>query len=228
VIDPAARAVLRAAAAHVVVADVDHPAIDDPTAHHLFRVLRVGDGDSVTVTDGQGRWRACRAAGGELLAEPDAEATAAVARSAMTTVAFAIPKSDRPEWIVQKLTELGVARIVLLHTERSVVRWEPDRAARHVAKLRRVAVEALEQSRGVWLPDVVGPVPAVDVLPGIAVAEPDGRPLTRRDDAVAVGPEGGWAPNELELAADRVSLGATVLRVETAALVAGALLTVRD
>ena len=156
-IDPAARAVLRAAAAHVVVADVDHPAIDDSTAHHVFRVLRVRDGDPVTVTDGQGRWRACRAAGGELLAEPDAEMTAAVARSATTTVAFAIPKSDRPEWIVQKLTELGVARIVLLHAERSVVRWEPDRAARHVAKLRRVAVEALEQSRGVWLPDIVGP-----------------------------------------------------------------------
>lgn len=225
-IDPVARAVLRAAAAHVVVADLDHPAIDDTTAHHLFRVLRVRDGDPVTVTDGHGGWRACRAAGGELL--PDAETTAAVSRSATTTVAFAIPKSDRPEWIVQKLTELGVARIVLLHAERSVVRWEPDRAARHVAKLRRVAVEALEQSRGVWLPDIVGPVPAVGVLPGMAAAEPDGRPLTRRDDAVAVGPEGGWAPNELELAADRVSLGATVLRVETAALVAGALLTVRD
>ncbi|HEX6659770.1 MAG TPA: RsmE family RNA methyltransferase [Ilumatobacter sp.] len=225
-IDPAARAVLRAAAAHVVVADVHHPAIDEPTAHHLFRVLRVRDGDPVTVTDGHGRWRACRAAGGELLA--DVETTAAAARSATTTVAFAIPKSDRPEWIVQKLTELGVARIVLLHAERSVVRWEPDRAARHVAKLRRAAVEALEQSRGVWLPDIVGPVRAVDVLPGIAVAEPEGRPLTRSDDAVAVGPEGGWAPNELEVAGDRVSLGATVLRVETAALVAGALLTVRD
>jgi 16S rRNA (uracil1498-N3)-methyltransferase len=228
VIDPAARAVLRAAAAHVVVADVDHPTFDDPTAHHLFRVLRVRDGDPVTVTDGHGRWRACRAAGGELLAEADPEATAAAARGATTTVAFAIPKSDRPEWIVQKLTELGVARIVLLHAERSVVRWDPERAARHVSKLRRVAVEALEQSRGIWLPEIVGPVSADEVLPGMAVAEPDGRPLTRRDDAVAVGPEGGWSPNELELAADRVSLGATVLRVETAAVVAGALLTVRD
>ena len=215
---------LRAAAAHVVVGDVDHPTIDDATAHHLFRVLRVRDGDAVTVTDGHGCWRSCRAAGGELLA--DAEVTVA-ARSATTTVAFAIPKSDRPEWIVQKLTELGVARIVLLHAERSVVRWDPVRAARHVAKLRRVAVEALEQSRGIWLPAIVGPAPADEVLPGMAVAEPDGRPLTRRDDAVAVGPEGGWSPNELELAADRVSLGATVLRVETAALVAGALLTVR-
>ena len=183
-----------------MVADVDHPAIDDATAHHLFRVLRVRDGDAVTVTDGHGRWRACRAVGGELLA--DVEATAAAARSATTTVAFAIPKSDRPEWIVQKLTELGVARIVLLHAERSVVRWEPDRAARHVAKLRRVAVEALEQSRGVWLPDIVGPVPAVDVLPGIAVAEPG---WTSVDQARRRrgGRSGGWLVAERARAGGR-------------------------
>jgi 16S rRNA (uracil1498-N3)-methyltransferase len=228
VIDPAARAVLRAAAAHVVVADVDHPAIDDATAHHLFRVLRLRDGEPVTVTDGHGRWRACRAMGDGVLAGSDAEAAEAAERGATATVAFAIPKSDRPEWIVQKLTELGVARIVLLHAERSVVRWEADRAARHVDKLRRVAVEAIEQSRGIWLPDIVGPISADEVLSGMAVAEPDGRALTRRDEALAIGPEGGWSRHELERAADRVSLGATVLRVETAALVAAALLTVRD
>ena len=98
---------------------------------------------------------------------PTTDATDVADRDAACTVAFAIPKSDRPEWIVQKLTELGVARIVLLHAERSVVRWEPDRADRHVARLRRVAVEALEQSRGIWLPDIVGPVPAAEVLPGM-------------------------------------------------------------
>jgi len=226
VIDPAARATLRAAAAHVVVDDVEQPVLDDATAHHLFRVLRVRDGDAVTVTDGRGRWRLCRAAGSEVL--PTADATTAADRDVESTVAFAIPKSDRPEWIVQKLTELGVARIVLLHAERSVVRWESDRADRHVARLRRVAIEALAQSRGLWLPDIVGPVPAADVLPGMAAAEPDGRALTRRDQALAVGPEGGWSPDELALAAERVSLGETVLRVETAAVVAGALLTSHD
>jgi 16S rRNA (uracil1498-N3)-methyltransferase len=226
VIDAAARATLRAAAAHVVVDDVERPVIDGSTAHHLFRVLRVRDGDPVTVTDGRGRWRLCRAAGGEVL--PSADASPVTVRDADCTVAFAIPKSDRPEWIVQKLTELGVARIVLLHAERSVVRWESDRAARHVSRLCRVAVEALEQSRGVWLPEIVGPVPATDVLPGMAVAEPDGRALTRRDQALAIGPEGGWSPDELSLAAEQVSLGHTVLRVETAAVVAGALLISHD
>jgi len=226
VIDPAARATLRAAAAHVVVDDVDQPVLDDATAHHLFRVLRVRDEDAVTVTDGRGRWRLCRATGGNVL--PTTSATAVADREAACTVAFAIPKSDRPEWIVQKLTELGVARIVLLHAERSVVRWEPDRAERHLARLRRVAIEALEQSRGIWLPDIVGPAPAADVLPGMLAAEPGGRGLTRRDSALAIGPEGGWSQNELDLAADRVALAATVLRVETAAVVAGARLTTRD
>jgi 16S rRNA (uracil1498-N3)-methyltransferase len=146
----------------------------------------------------------------------------------IATVAFAIPKSDRPEWIVQKLTELGVARIVLLHAERSVVRWEGGRADRHVAKLRRVAIEALEQSRGVWLPAIDGPAATHDALNGIAVAEPDGRALTRHDAALAIGPEGGWSDAELALAADRISLAETVLRVETAAVVAGARLVSRD
>ena len=104
--------------------------LDDATAHHLFRVLRVRDGEPVTVTDGRGRWRRaaspsgdrCRAIG-DAVGRPHA--------TTPCTVAFAIPKSDRPEWIVQKLTELGVARIVLLHAERSVVRWDADRADRH-------------------------------------------------------------------------------------------------
>ena len=220
-IEPAARATLRAAAAHVVVDDTDHPVLDEPTAHHLFRVLRVRDGDVVTVTDGRGRWRLCRAAGGEIV--PTGEATASD-EPLSRTVAFAIPKGDRPEWIVQKLTEIGVTRIVLLHTERSVVRWDADRAERHLTKLRRVAVDAVEQSRGVWLPDIEGPCAATDVLPTIAVAEPGGRRLTRDDTALAIGPEGGWSPAELAASPARVELSPTVLRVETAALVAGAML----
>jgi 16S rRNA (uracil1498-N3)-methyltransferase len=224
VIEPAARATLRAAAAHVVVADIDHPALDEPTAHHLFRVLRVRDGDVVTVTDGRGRWRMCRAVGGGIV--PEADPSTPHLRSSLT-VAFAIPKADRPEWIVQKLTEIGVTRIVLLHTERSVVRWDAARADRHLVKLRRVAVDAVEQSRGVWLPEIEGPCAAADVLSGIPIAEPGGRPLTTTDTALAIGPEGGWSPAELESSPARVELSATVLRVETAALVAGAMLAAR-
>jgi 16S rRNA (uracil1498-N3)-methyltransferase len=219
VIDQAARATLRRAAAHVLVGDVDAPVIDEAATHHLFRVLRVRDGDPITVTDGRGRWRACRASANTL--EPDGEASDVGARPEPRTVAFAIPKSDRPEWIVQKLTELGVDRIVLLHAERSVVRWDPDRAGRHLSKLERVAAEAVQQSRGVWLPSIVGPIPAREALSELVAAEPGGRPISSSDRGVAIGPEGGWSDAELAVATDRVTLGDRVLRVETAALTAG-------
>lgn len=206
----------RRAAAHVLVGDVAAPALADTAAHHLFRVLRLTDGDVVTVTDGQGCWRACRVAGGAVV--PDGEVLAEPADEVPLTIAVAVPKADRPEWIVQKLTEIGAGRIVFLHAERSVVRWDTERASKHIAKLRRVAAEALEQSRRVWLPELTGPVPASAVLPGAVVAEPGGRPLAAGDRTIAIGPEGGWAPGELAAAAGQVTLGATVLRVETAAI----------
>ena len=70
------------------------------------------------------------------------------------TVAFAPVKGERPEWVVQKLTELGIDRIVPLRTERSVVRWTGERGQATVEKLRRVAREASAQCRRVWLPEV--------------------------------------------------------------------------
>ena len=214
---PADLAVLREAAAHVV-GGVDSVVIGEADDRHLFRVLRLRDGEVVTMTDGAGRWRVCRVTNGGL--EPVGDVRDTHRPYDPVTLAFAVPKRDRPEWIVQKLTEIGVDRIVLLETERSIVRWEPTRAERQIARLRKVAVEALQQCRGVWLPEIVGPLGAADVLPEAVAAEPGGRLLERADRTIAVGPEGGWTAAELALAADRVSLGDRVLRVETAAVVA--------
>jgi 16S rRNA (uracil1498-N3)-methyltransferase len=214
--------VLRRSAAHVLVADVAAPAPDDGAVHHLRRVLRLRDGDAVTVTDGAGRWRPCRLAGDGF--EPTAEVSLVDAPVAPVTIAVAPPKGDRLEWLVQKCTEVGVDQLVVVAADRSVVRWDGSRAARHLDRLRRVATDAAMQSRRVWLPAVSGPVPAAAVLPGAVVAEPGGRPLAPSDTVVAIGPEGGWAPAELALAADTVSLGDTILRVETAAVVAATLL----
>jgi 16S rRNA (uracil1498-N3)-methyltransferase len=209
---------MRAAAAHILVADIDSPVLSEESQHHVFRSLRVDNGEIVTITDGRGRWRRCRALGDSL--DVDGEVLSETGRINRITIAVAIPKLDRPEWIVQKLTEIGVDRIVFVHAERSVVRWDPDRASKHLGKLRRVAIEAVQQSRSVWLPDIVGPQPSADVLPGAVAAEPGGRELAPNDFAVAIGPEGGWSPAERALAIDCVSFGSTVLRVETAALAA--------
>jgi 16S rRNA (uracil1498-N3)-methyltransferase len=211
---------LRSASAHILVDDVAVPVLTDDAAHHLFRVLRIRGGEPVTVTDGRGSWRACRTLGADL--EPVSEVAAERRRATTLTVACAIPKQDRPEWIVQKLTELGIDRIVLMQAERSVVRWSDERGAKQLAKLRRVAEEALQQSRGVWLPELSGPVDASDVLPTAVAAEPGAPPIGSGVDTIAIGPEGGWSQAELARAMGSASIGSTVLRVETAAIVAAA------
>jgi 16S rRNA (uracil1498-N3)-methyltransferase len=212
---------LRRSAAHVLVPDVDSPVPDEAAAHHLGRVLRLRDGAAVTVTDGRGRWRRARWARDGLA--PDGEIVV-VPAAAPVTIAVAPPKGERLEWLVQKVTEVGAACIVLVEAERSVVRWTAERGGRQLGRLRRIAVEAALQSRRVWLPELCGPLPATEILPRSVIGEPGGRAVRRGDTTIAIGPEGGWTPTELALATDHVSLGPHVLRVETAAVVAVALM----
>jgi 16S rRNA (uracil1498-N3)-methyltransferase len=216
------RETLRRASAHVLVENIDVPALTERSEHHLFRVLRVGDGALVTVTDGRGSWRPCRASGLTLHPVGDIEYVEEPRHPVELFVA--IPKQDRPEWLVQKATELGVERIVLLHTERSVVRWTGERAERHLAKLSVVAAEASMQSRRVRFPVVEGPVDAATVLGSTHVAEPGGRPVVPGDHRLAIGPEGGWSEAEVARSLGAVDLGPFVLRVETAALAAATML----
>lgn len=213
---------LRSSAAHVFVESLDDLTLHADDAHHVFRVLRIREGERVTVSDGRGIWQLTEVVGqalrpvGESIMEP---------AGALLTIASAIPKGDRAEWMVQKLTEIGVAKITLLHCERSVVRWEGDRAARQLARATRVAREAAMQSRRVWLPVVDGPRPCAEVLryDGVAVAEPSGVAVTElgwRPSTVVIGPEGGFSDRELEAATTLVVLSPNVLRIETAAMVA--------
>ena len=208
---------LRSSAAHLLVANVEAIELDDEGDHHLRRVLRIRSGQTVTITDGAGLWRECTWTGSHLEAVGP---STFVERPAAVTIAVAIPKQDRPDWMVAKLVECGVDRIVLLHAGRSVVRWEPDRVERHLDRLERISRSALEQSRSVYRCAIEGPVEARSLLPTSVVAEPGGRRLEPSDAVVAIGPEGGWTPDEVAGAADSVDLGDRVLRVETAALVA--------
>jgi 16S rRNA (uracil1498-N3)-methyltransferase len=214
---------LRRSAAHVFVDDLAAPELAADDAHHLTRVLRVGPRDVISVGDGAGSWLACTVQGSALV--PAGPVERVEQPSPPITIAVAVPKGDRPEWIVQKLTEVGVDAVVFFHAARSVVRWDAERAARQQERLRRVAREAAMQSRRLWVPDVT----VTSVMPpagdAVACAEPDGSPLTLATPTVVVGPEGGWTAAELECFPVQVSLGPTVLRVETAALAAGVRLT---
>lgn len=209
----------------VFVEDLHAPELAPGDHHHLARALRLRVGDELTLADGSGRWRVAHFAArpepaGPVEEEPEGAAPHGV------TVAFAPVKGDRPEWAVQKLTELGVDRIVVLEAERSVVRWDEARAVRNLARLRRIAREAAMQSRRLRLPEVDGVVPVRSMLaaPGVALADPDGRAPRAGDRVVAVGPEGGWSPSELGTAGERIALPGGILRAETAAVVAAAVL----
>ncbi len=211
---------LRRSSAHVFVESLNHPELADEDAHHLVRVLRLRHGDPVSASDGRGAWRICRfQQGGGLLL--DSEIVTETPDRPTLTIGFALPKADRPEWIVQKLTEIGVDRILILHAERSVARWDDDRAERRLAKLGKIAREAAMQSRRVVFPAIEGPMHLAAALgDDVALAEPKGAPVTLASPTILIGPEGGWTDTELAAASLHVDLGPAVLRVETAALVA--------
>jgi 16S rRNA (uracil1498-N3)-methyltransferase len=212
--------------AHAFVADPEAPELHPDDRHHLERVLRVRPGEEVTVSDGAGRWRRCRMGAGGIL-EPAGEVEVVSRATPPVTVAIAVTKGARPELAVQKLTELGVDRVVPFVAERSVARWEGDRAERHVERLRRVAREAAVQARLAFLPEVaeVADFAAVAALPGAARCDHGGAPPGLDHPVLLVGPEGGWSAAERESPVPVVRLGPTVLRAETAAIAAGALLT---
>ncbi len=205
------------------VLDIDGDVVlDDDTEHHLDRVLRLRAGERVSVSDGVGRWRLAEVvtASGSLRLVPVTAVATATRAYPPLTIATAIPKGDRVDWLVQKAVELGVDVIQFLHAERSAVRWKPDRATKHVDRLQRIALEAARQSRRAWLPVIRPPQDAATTLTGYVVAEPGGRSVAAGDSFVAIGPEGGWTSAELESAAEQVELGPMILRTETAVLAA--------
>jgi 16S rRNA (uracil1498-N3)-methyltransferase len=223
----------------VFVDDPVAPVVDRADLRHLLDVLRLRAGELVAVSDGAGRWVPCRVAtdsplqgsrraepGGVLV--PDGPVMVTARLTPEVTVAFAPTKGDRPEWVTQKLTELGVDRIVPLRTSRSVVRWEGERGAKAVERLRRVAREAAAQCRRPWLPEVTD-VCRLDEVAGLAgspmiLADAGGAAPGLDRPVLAVGPEGGGDDAERAAFGPPVGLGPTVLRAETAAVVAGTLL----
>lgn len=211
------------ARAHAFVADLEQPVLDSGDRHHLERVLRVRSGDEVTVADGAGGWRVCHF--GPAL-DPVGDVLHDAAPAPQLTVAFALTKGERPEWTVQKLTELGIDEIVPFVAHRSVVRWDDARQTRNVERLRRVAREAAMQSRRTWLPEVAEPVPFATVAAraGAVLLDGEGDGVPSLDHCVLlIGPEGGWEESERAHGLPVVGLGPRVLRAETAAVAAASL-----
>jgi 16S rRNA (uracil1498-N3)-methyltransferase len=211
-------------------------------ARHLTRVLRVEPGQRYEISDNQTAYLAeISEARGERVVFRILEPIPAPDPIVSITLLASIVKFDRFEWIVEKSTELGVERIVPVaatRTEKGLF----DASAKRTERWLRIARESSQQSRRVRMPEI---------LPGVrferALAEPAdyrcfldecaaapllstlpaGRHVTHRI-AVLLGPEGGWTDSERTLAAASgwraASLGSQILRTETAAVAALAIL----
>ncbi|HVO16854.1 MAG TPA: 16S rRNA (uracil(1498)-N(3))-methyltransferase [Alphaproteobacteria bacterium] len=210
--------------------------LDRAQAHYLRNVMRAKAGDALLLFNGRdGEWRASVGALGKTGGEAQLEARTQPQRaSADLWLLFAPLKSGRIEFLVEKATELGVAVLAPVLTERTVVRRV------NAERLRAHAVEAAEQSGRLDVPELRAARPLFHALEGwpeerplflcdetgrgvpVARAVPDRR---NRPGAVLIGPEGGFAPAELDALeklafVSRVGLGPRILRAETAALAA--------
>lgn len=202
-------------------------------AHHLLHVMRGKPGDEVTLFDGGGdqfQARVMECGRREVWLEViDRQTIDREARVAIT-VAAALPKGDRQQWLVEKLVELGANEMIPLRTERSVA--EPSDKA--TERLRRGVIEASKQCGRNRLMRIAEPmdwqalIEATDRDSLRLVAHP-GSPLPHvktlgavKRCSIAVGPEGGLTNDEVQLASAQgwlpVSLGPRILRVETAAV----------
>ena len=211
-------------------------------AHQIARVLRLRVNEEIVVIPADAahavEWRvrlvtvAAHAVSGMVVAERPSlpEASCAV------TLCPALLKGERFDWLVQKATELGVAAIQPVVTAHTIRKIGPEDG--HVReRWRRIATEAAEQSGRSRVPEIRGPVPLGELVHVITVplfvahetvaarSLADALPRARSRVAIAIGPEGGFTDDEVaRLVADvdavPVSLGPRVLRAETAAITA--------
>ena len=214
---------------------------DAQEIHHLKNVLRLKSGDTVTLFDGKGR----EALGIIQTIQSDGVAvqiqnikTPAAENAISIALACAIPKNAKFEWIIEKTTELGVTEIIPLQTQRSEVRLKSEKADKKNARYQTVALNAAKQSQRADLPIVQKVSKLSDVLKTLdkntlaLIPHLTGRRETlpqvfkklknHKRILFFIGPEGDFAPEEIDQAIKAgclpVSLGATVLKVDTAAI----------
>lgn len=208
--------------------------LDGPEAHHLATVRRFAVGDRITLFNGDGREYPA-----EILSLGRKSVALTILRADEVNrelpfsliVASALPKGDRADFLIEKLTELGVTRFVPLITARSIV--QPK-----VEKYERMVIESSKQCGRNVLMQIAAPTMWKDFVRSelptqrFVLHTEDGTPIGKGQEAVAaIGPEGGFTDEEIALAVavgwQHATLGPRVLRVETAALAVASVLSIR-
>ena len=218
-------------------------------ANHLQRVLRLGEGATCVLFNGDGNDYDARIQGAgkrELLVDVTGSRPVDNESPLPVTLVQGVARGEKMDLILQKATELGVVAFVPVDSERSEVRLDAARAARRVAHWRSVLASACEQCGRARIPAIDAPLPlaaALEALPGGGtrlLLDPQGtRDIEglRLEDrlpmsvVLAVGPEGGWSPRDrgqLHGAGfEGLRLGPRILRTETAGIAAVAALQAR-
>ena len=221
--------------------------LPEDIANHLVRVMRLASGDGCILFNGDGHdYRAQLVEVGKRNARVRIEAAIAVANESplRITLLQGIARGEKMDLILQKSTELGVAALVPVNSERSEVRLQGERAGKRLAHWNSVVASACGQSGRAVIPPVSAPAnlaQACTELPADSLRlclDPRGQ--WRLDTlptvgaggiVVAIGPEGGWSPRDLQILAEAgfsgLQLGPRVLRTETAGLAALAALQAR-
>lgn len=210
--------------------------MSDDEAHHARDVLRLREGDAVELFDLQGR-------SGEamlnVVTRKLVEATVAHVTDPppwpRVTVASAVPKGDRADWLAEKLAEVGTLCWRVMVCDRSVV--TPTPGGNKLDRWQRRSIEASKQSRRPGVMDVASAVTFAEAirLSDVIALDRDAPPLASltlpASPVLLIGPEGGWSDAERDAMRQRrtqmASLGPTVLRIETAALLAAAMCVAR-
>ncbi|MBU8975457.1 MULTISPECIES: 16S rRNA (uracil(1498)-N(3))-methyltransferase [unclassified Lysobacter] len=222
-------------------------ALPESAAAHLGRVLRLGVGDACVLFNGDGHDYAARIVAmskRELRVAIDSAESVSRESSLKLVLLQGVARGEKMDLILQKATELGATAFHPLWSQRSEVKLDEARAEKRLAHWRSVVSSACEQSGRAFVPDVAAPVSLAAALGSLEtggtrlILDPDGEFAfgTLAFDAsqpvyLAIGPEGGWSPQDREqLRASGfhgLRLGPRILRTETAGLAAIAALQAR-
>ena len=212
--------------------------LDDGDVHHLLHVMRNKKGDEIEAVIDARLYNCIIEETSPLSIKINYEIPGNNELPVDVTLFFALAKGDKIDLVIQKATEIGATRIVLVKTERCVVKLEKKNTEHKLERFRKIAKEASEQCHRLVVPEVVGVVdikniPAslladVNLLAYEKVAGETKDILSlvsNKSASVMIGPEGGFSEEEVKLLKDKygfqlISLGKRILRTETAAIYA--------
>jgi 16S rRNA (uracil1498-N3)-methyltransferase len=220
------------------IPDTDVFYLPADAAHHASRVLRLREGESMQIFDGQGseyHGVLSKISGKNVLVTNLIRIEVNRESPLQVLLAQALSSNEKMDWVIQKATELGVAEIQPLATERSVAKLSPERAAKRTEHWQQVAISACEQCGRNILPVIHAPLDIMVWLQLMRTSDaskfillPQGtaslrtQPKPQGMAALLIGAEGGFTMAESNSALlcgfTPISLGARVLRTETAAV----------